>query len=61
MASHLRNVALAALGVDDGRAAIMEHMNGTRVEPTPVVRRTQARQLTARHACIVSSPRERAA
>lgn len=61
MASHLRNLALAALGVDDTKAAIMEYMNGTRVEPIHVVWRTEARPLRARLACIVSSARERAA
>jgi hypothetical protein len=60
MASHWHDLAMGAFDVDDGKAAIMERMNGTRVEPTPVVRRTEARPLTARHACIVSSLRERA-
>jgi len=61
MARSFALVALAALGVDDDKAAIMELMNGTRVEPTHVVRRTVARPLTARRACIVLSLRERAA
>jgi hypothetical protein len=54
MASHLRLPMSAALCADSGRAASMEHMNGSQVELTPPRRHTEARPASARRSCIVA-------
>jgi hypothetical protein len=41
-----------------GKAALMEHMNGLQVEPTPSVRRTVTRLVLARPLLVVPAIRE---
>jgi hypothetical protein len=61
MASHLRSLALAALGADHLAAAIMEYMNGSRVELTPPRRHIAARPEGARRSRILAGTEERTA
>ena len=59
MASHLRSLALAALGASSAKAALMEHMNGSQVELTLPRLSTEARPVGARRSCIPALPRAR--
>jgi hypothetical protein len=53
LASHLRFPVAAALCADGGKAASMEHMNGSQIELTPPPRHTEARPTGARRSRIM--------